>query len=695
MTLRLAHELGIALATTFSMLAVLPGGELPTVAWLCVLAPALSAWMHLKGRAAPAASGTLIALASLGLGLATLVQQDLESAVLGAALALLGILVDRLLTRRGTTHDLQALLVSLLLMISGTVLHTQATFGPVFVGYAVFAVWALVARQLVRSAEREASREGGVPLAVTIERHDVITPTFFGVTGLMAVGLLVSTSVLFVLFPRVSPFNLGNRARVARFPQSVSLRGPPRVSAASGVIARLKGLKRESWQEGLYLRGAVYDRVSSSGFERSPDLPWLHSRERRIAGGALEATYQIYVQPVAGATLFSLGEVITADPLAGGGANPSFTIGILPTQHLGELRATRPLTGPFRYQVTGTLNGAGRPPGEDERGAASELRPELATYFLALPKDLNPQIRALALEVTQGKSTPRQRAAALRSFLLDNFAYGQEQTNGDKADPLHSFLFEDRRGHCEYFATAFAVMLRATGVPARVVGGYQGGSWDDDARIASFTTNNAHAWVEWFLPEAGWVVDDATPLVSAPRNELLGSQALLERLRRTWDDYVMDFGLDHQLALAKRAFGVNSAREFFSLSFVPWRKVGAALVFLALLAGAIYWLRLRSRRKSHNRNDVLNAFYRAHVRILGEEPPSTSTLRKARTRLEAALRGDAQGANIIGIVNRVLITYEEERFGGKTFPPEERAFLIQALEEATQKHQPQNGEKNP
>ena len=90
----------------------------------------------------------------------------------------------------------------------------------------------------------------------------------------------------------------------------------------------------------------------------------------------------------------------------------------------------------------------------------------------------------------------------------------------------------------EFFATAFAALLRAVGVPSRVVGGFMGGRWDASAEVVVFTPADAHAWVEWYLPGIGWILDDATPETSfVPR--------LLEAVRPEvvvpfhWDDFTV------------------------------------------------------------------------------------------------------------------------------------------------------------
>ncbi len=122
--------------------------------------------------------------------------------------------------------------------------------------------------------------------------------------------------------------------------------------------------------------------------------------------------------------------------------------------------------------------------------------------WLHLPADLSPRIAELAQQITANAKTPLARASSLRRMFASQFSYTLDLPNGRRGDPLVSFLFDDRRGHCEYFATAYAAMLRTVGIPARVVGGYAGGSWDPESDLVIFTNEDAHAWVEWYAPEA-------------------------------------------------------------------------------------------------------------------------------------------------------------------------------------------------
>lgn len=159
MRLGLAHELGLAASCTASLLIVLLGGELPAFAWVTLAAPWLSLALQLAGKQPPASSGTLVGLASVALAVATLVNGGVESSVLAFAELLLGLLCARLLVRRTATHDVQALLVALLLVLAGSVLNVTLSYLWLFITFAVTLVWSLATRQLLAAAPRDLAQE--------------------------------------------------------------------------------------------------------------------------------------------------------------------------------------------------------------------------------------------------------------------------------------------------------------------------------------------------------------------------------------------------------------------------------------------------------------------------------------------------------------------------------------------------------
>lgn len=119
---------------------------------------------------------------------------------------------------------------------------------------------------------------------------------------------------------------------------------------------------------------------------------------------------------------------------------------------------------------------------------------------------------ALATQAA-GEGDLRKKLLNIQSFLRDNFSYSLMTENRDNIDPLVNFLFAEKRGHCEFFATAAALMAREIGVEARVAYGWAGGEYFADSRMFVFRAREAHAWVEVKM-KGVWVVMEPTPPVA-------------------------------------------------------------------------------------------------------------------------------------------------------------------------------------
>jgi transglutaminase-like putative cysteine protease len=137
--------------------------------------------------------------------------------------------------------------------------------------------------------------------------------------------------------------------------------------------------------------------------------------------------------------------------------------------------------------------------------------------YTRLPKGLPPRVKQLAEEITAGKTNWFDKAQAIESYF-DSIDYTYDQKDvavpGKNDDYVDQFLFETKRGYCDNFSTSMAVMLRTLGIPTRWVKGYNGGTFkefgNDTERIYEITNNNAHAWVEVFFPNQGWVPFEPT-----------------------------------------------------------------------------------------------------------------------------------------------------------------------------------------
>jgi hypothetical protein len=148
------------------------------------------------------------------------------------------------------------------------------------------------------------------------------------------------------------------------------------------------------------------------------------------------------------------------------------------------------------------------PFGPDDDAAGEDAIVDRDAYT-ELPGDLDPEIGALAVRIG-GMGDDRTRALRLRDHVRREYSYTRAPRDADVEDPLPVFLFERRSGHCEYFASALAVLLRADGIPSRVVNGFAGGDPNPLDGYVVFRKVHAHAWVEAWVGGA-WIALDATP----------------------------------------------------------------------------------------------------------------------------------------------------------------------------------------
>lgn len=166
--------------------------------------------------------------------------------------------------------------------------------------------------------------------------------------------------------------------------------------------------------------------------------------------------------------------------------------------------------------LTYSLRSQQQQPTRAQLGRAPDLDPDnpLQVDFTALPTGLDPSVAALvdSLVTSANAGSPYERALAINNYLTDSangFIYSLTTEPGTSGDDLVNFL-QNKRGFCEQYAAAMAVMLRATGVPARVVLGYTHGTFADGAW--TITTDDAHAWVEAYFSGFGWMPFDPTPI---------------------------------------------------------------------------------------------------------------------------------------------------------------------------------------
>ncbi len=144
--------------------------------------------------------------------------------------------------------------------------------------------------------------------------------------------------------------------------------------------------------------------------------------------------------------------------------------------------------------------------------ARDDRRWMMLAPYLQLPQNLPPRVRDLAGKLTEGKTRPWERASILCAYLQQNFTYNLNVPfYPEGVDTVDHFLFEAKEGYCEQFASALCVMARSVGLPARYVTGYLPGTYNPLSGFYEIKANDAHAWVEIFIPGNGWTIFDPVP----------------------------------------------------------------------------------------------------------------------------------------------------------------------------------------
>jgi transglutaminase-like putative cysteine protease len=314
--------------------------------------------------------------------------------------------------------------------------------------------------------------------------------------------------------------------------------------------------------------------------------------------------------------------------------------------------------------------------------------------YRTLPRSLDPRIEAYAGAIVVN-TRARNRydvAKAIESQLRSDYGYTLEMKAAGP-DPLSDFLFNVGAGHCEYFSTAMAVLLRTQGMPARVVNGFLPGEYNEAAGAYTVRQSDAHSWVEVYFPETNsWVTFDPTPAAGRIGPQSTGFAAKLgkyaEALELMWFQYVVGYDKQEQRSLAtsfhNQLFDFRRAVSEVLIGFqrrVPAISGRGALVVLGLL---IIVLTVIGRR-------VLRLGWRRGLAIRSRAPGSEKTAIEFYQRLTELLarRGVARPehqtplefAAGLGLSEALTITrvYNQVRFGGRKLSAGELREIGEAL----------------
>ena len=601
-------------------------------------------------------------------------------------LTLLGLLKLFLRTDDRDYRDLY--IISFFQLVAAAAITTSMAFLVIFVVYLFLGTWVSLLLHLKREAPDRGPEWTAMP--------GRLLPTSL-VVSTMA---LLLTALLFVAIPRTGRPYLPGRAMagplVVGFSEKVELGSFGTIQTESSVVMRigLPNLRPEEVQHvRLRWRGVAFDRFDGVAWTMSDQERGAPERSRgglatfgTPSGAGRLLRQEIMLEPIGTQVLFAaprLMQLLGPFPrlftdAAGTVSLPSSPLGRVSYLALSELEGTEP----------GALGGAG--------GAFPEA---IRETYLQLPP-IAPRVRALAEELARGVRDPYEVARRVEAHLREGYRYSLDLRRDSRYDPLEDFLFVQRAGNCEYFAASMTVLLRAVGVPARVVNGFQRGEWNEYGGYLAVRQRDAHSWVEVYLPRAGWVTFDPSPRAGADAardNMFARLSRYLDSIAVRWDRYVVSYNLSDQLRMVSvarrradllRWRGLELVRGMERAADAAVRALvanlrGPGLLVLALVGTAVGLLvALRKRplgraklRGSGGQGAV--RFYRELLRLLARKgfvKERTLTPREFAANVEADGRPEFAG------VSQVVESYYRVRYGTRQLSELEHRWIIQILQ---------------
>jgi protein-glutamine gamma-glutamyltransferase len=578
------------------------------------------------------------------------------------------------------------------------VLSASLTFFVFLVLFLGFAVATFASSEIRRSVRKPRN------LARSGLRH--LQWRLAALTVAMSLGILVLTAGLFFLLPRTAQAAFRHlvpqRFHVSGFSNEVTLGEIGEIQKLQTPVMHVR-LITDTITDTPHIAGLKWRGMSLSEFDGrrwfnrpEPGTPLRVSQGMLQLGAGLyrqvrpdlRIHYEVQLNAIASDALFFAGRpemVLIDSPVLIQTSGDSWRLSAANTEGI-------------RYGAYSFLEDRSAP-----RDTSEDAPVPVRLAYLELPP-IDPRIPVLAERVTEGAVGDEGRARALERYLQTNFRYTTKLLPRAVPDPLAHFLFERRAGHCEYFASALAVMLRSLRIPARVVTGFESGIYNPVSGWYVVRASDAHSWVEAYFQGRGWITLDPTPPSADQPSASLWARFgfYLDAADTFWQEWVLNYNLDRQLTLASRvedsgrSFGaewVDSVRTSalrWRAAAVAWaRRYGLAAFAVMLLALAVWlagpplwaWWRTRSRVRQVQRGTACprdaTLVYLRMLRLLkrrGFEKPAWVTPSEFARMLPASPAA--------ALVASFTAAYNGLRFGSDPTAAQRMMALLEQIERA-------------
>ena len=491
------------------------------------------------------------------------------------------VMVVRLLSAQRDRDFYFLSIIAFLMVLASALLTVDSAFLLAFAAFMLMAVVCFILMEM-----RHISAKSGVHA-----RESGVGPTYRSMATSLAVAspvlvlcILLGAAAIFFLLPRASAGYLGAYAPGGEistgFGDTVELGRIGEIQQSGSVVMHIQIDGDEQGSFDLKWRGIALGKFDGHVWSNNRAQ---HQLFREMDGrfvlpppaGVQKTTphlifYRVLMEPVGMNVFF----------LAGMPENLEGSYGHLAIDDGGAVFDLDPEHPVNRYRVSSDIEQAAA---SDLRAAGKTYPPEVVSSYLQLPA-LDPRIPQLAKQITVSAGNNYDKARALETYLRTHFGYTLQLSRTVPHDPLANFLFERKQGHCEYFASSMAVMLRTLGIPSRVVNGFRTGEFNDLTSQYVVRASNAHSWVEAYFPNHGWVEFDPTPGASFPARTGWSRVSLyVDAMASFWREWIVNYDVGHQQSLAVSAG--NRSRQMFAALRHWWRRHYKGLLAAARRTG--------------------------------------------------------------------------------------------------------------
>jgi transglutaminase-like putative cysteine protease len=630
MRFALAHKVSSYLMVACAYLALVAGGGLSLAVTFGGLAALIGSWWWEPPRVRFERWTRLWTIGSILALVYCMASAVMSTDFLGmGAEFLVWLTVAKAFNRRAARDWQQMYLLAFLMLVAGSVLNADLTYGVCFLGFVIASTWALTMFHLRREMEdnllvkhavdRVSER---VEIRRILESRRVVNGRFFLGTGALSFGVFLGAALVFLALPRVGVgFFLKGRGGITLtgFSDGVKLGGHGLIKNDATVVMRAEIPSRWGGREApeIHWRGVAFDRYANGQWSRLNTAPRTQQTLEETA--TLDRRFLLWGGPALPSHAIDalenrlVKQDIWLDPLESdvlfGASAPTiveYSHTLRPRKALiernDEIRLEHGST--VHYTIWSQL----APPSAETLRAASGSLPDGYHNYLQLPPEITPRTRELARSITAGLGNHYDQAMAIKAWLARNLSYTLVLAEPGSQEPVDFFLFDRKKGHCEYFASAFAVLARAVDIPTRQVNGFLGGEWNEYQGYVAVRAGDAHSWDEVYFPGAGWVTFDPTPPGDL---DVLGRggagwtarlSRFVDTMRFHWNKWVIEYDLASQLSLFKQVGGAlqgtAAAIKAGALAALRGaRVIWPALAGLAALV-ALWRIQRRHRRRT-------------------------------------------------------------------------------------------------